>query len=324
MKMEVTTARADHSMRQITNTSALFLHADMDAPVNAYLLRPDLAVCFWECTTNTPKQYTITFDIPVLRFSFILEGESISSADEQKDFARHKELIEMRFFHANSGQVRLAAHQSHKWLDIVLAPSFLDLALSEESAHLPEGIRKVVSAETAHLPCDSRRMTPDQFVAATQLAHCPYTHAARTLFLKSKTLELLAHALAMHSPTPCRTRLSTYETECLRNAKEILIADVERPPTLKELATMVGLNETKLKSGFKALFGQTVYGYFKTYRIELARHRLLDETCSISQVASSVGYTNISHFSAAFKERHGVTPSRYRKDNVLVTHFPQR
>lgn len=324
MQMKVTTAHADPCMRQIANTNSPFLNANMDAPVNAYLLRPDMAVCFWECTTNTPKEYTITFDTPVLQFSFILEGESISSADEQKDFARHKELIEMRFFHANSGQIRLAAHQSHKWLDIVLSPSFLDLALPEESAHLPESIRKVVLEEVAHIPCDSRRMTPDQFVAATQLAHCPYTHAARTLFLKSKTLELLSHVLAVHSPTPCQTHLSSYEMECLKTAKDILIADVENPPTLKELSIMVGLNETKLKTGFKALFGQTVYGYFKTYRIELARQRLLDETCSISQVASSVGYTNISHFSAAFKERHGVTPSRYRKDNFFVANFSQK
>jgi len=319
MRMEVVAKDQKQCHQATTIRNDLFLHADMDIPVNAYSLRPDLAVCFWECTTNGTKEFKIVFNKPVLRFSFILEGESISLADGQEDFPRHKGLAETRYFPASSGQVMLAAKQSHKWLDIVLSPSFLDLALPEESTFLPDGIRKIINADATHLPCDSRRMTPDQFVAATQLAHCPYTQAARTLYLKSKTLELLSHVLAEHAPVPCRTRLSSYEMECLKNARELLIANLESPPTLKQLANIIGLNETKLKSGFKALFGQTVYGYFKTYRIELARHRLLNDACSVSEVASSVGYTNISHFSAAFKERHGVTPSHYRKDNLLFS-----
>ncbi|WP_187170592.1 helix-turn-helix transcriptional regulator [Salidesulfovibrio onnuriiensis] len=308
--------KAGQSAQQSDNS---VLHADLHAPVNAFRLRSDLAVCFWESAARERQRFEMSFDRPVLRFSFILEGNGISRARGQEDFVRNKGIIEVRYFPGTGGIVELAPNQGHKWLDIVLQPSFLDIALPEETALLPHAVQSVVNRETDTLPCDSRRMTPEQFVAASQLAHCPYTHAARTLYLKSKTLELLSHVLAEYAPAPCRTRLSTYEIECLNKARDLLVADLEAPPSLKELALSVGLNETKLKTGFKAQFGQTVYGYFRAYRVDLARKRLLESTDSVSEVASSVGYTNISHFSAAFKERHGVTPSRYRKNNIFFT-----
>ena len=317
MRMKVI-SQTKRETSMATDHDQPFLSADLSAPVTAVQLRPDMAVCFWEYHSRSPQTYRMSFDCPVLRFSFILEGEGLSRAEGQADFTRHKGLIEVRHFPGTSGDVCLAARQKHKWLDIVIAPSFLELAIPGGLARLPETMRRVLQQGTAPIPCDSRRMTPDQFVAATQLAHCPYTQAARTLYLKSKALELLSHVLAEQAPASCRTRLSTYEVECLQKARSLLMANLESPPSLKELAHAVGLNQTKLKKGFKALFGQTVYGYFRTYRVELARQLLLEGEDSISEVASTVGYTNISHFSAAFKERHGVTPSRYRKDNLFL------
>jgi len=162
-------------------------------------------------------------------------------------------------------------------------------------------------------------MTPDQFVAATQLAHCPYANPARIMYLKSKALELLSLVLASHTPPPCRTRFNSYEVQCLHQARNILISDLHYPPSLHNLAQNVGLNETKLKRGFKTLFGQTVYGYFRAYRMDHARRLLLESESSVSEVAAAVGYTNMSHFSAAFKERHGIKPSAFRKNAMSLT-----
>ncbi|MCJ2163398.1 MULTISPECIES: AraC family transcriptional regulator [unclassified Pseudodesulfovibrio] len=318
MRMKVTSLTHEETGIAAENDRA-FLSADLSAPVTAIELRPDMAVCFWECYTREKQAFRVAFDCPVLRLSFTLEGEGLSQADDQEDFARHRGIIEIRYFPGTSGTMTLGAGQQHTWLDIILKPSFLALAVPDELGQLPGAMRRIMKQGTSTVPCDSRKMTPDQFVAATQLAHCPYTHAARTIYLKSKALELLSHVLAEQSPASCRTRLSTYEVECLQKARSLLIADLESPPSLEKLARSVGLNQTKLKKGFKALFGQTVYGYFRTYRVELARQLLLEGTATISEVASTVGYTNISHFSAAFKERHGVTPSRYRKDNLFIT-----
>ncbi len=294
-----------------------FLLTESNAPVRPFSLRPDMAVCFWECTTQQRTTYVTSFDEPTLRLSFILEGEGSSAADGQKDLPRHRGLMEMRYFPGTSGTYTLDGAQAHKWVDIMLTPAFLSVALPGETDTLPHTIQDLMTGKLDSIPPVTKAMTPELFVAASQLAYCPYTNAVRTLYLKSRALELLSHVLADQSPVPCRTHLSSYETECLKRARTMLITDLEKPASIRQLAQTVGLSESKLKSGFKALFGQTVYGYFKAYRVDLGRQRLLESDDSVSEIATSVGYTNISHFSAAFKERHGVTPSRYRKNNVF-------
>jgi len=296
-----------------------FLRAETNVPVTAFQLRPDLAICFWECSTRIPQSYTISFNQPVLRFSFVLEGEGFSSICGERELPRHRGLVEVRAFHTLYGTYELAAGQQHKWVDIILKPSFLSIALPLETDTLPLPVQSAINGDYNASSPTTRKMTPEQFIAAKQLAHCPYTNAARTLFLKSKALELLSHVMAEQSPVPCKTQLSSYEAECLKRARETLIADLENPPSLPSLAQTVGLSETKLKTGFKALFGQTVYGYLRAFRVDRGKQKLLESTDSISDIATSVGYTNISHFSAAFKDRHGVTPSRYRKQNILFS-----
>jgi len=291
----------------------------MAAPVRRFSLRADLDVFFWECAAKQPLCFSVAFDAPVLRFSFAIEGESVSDAENQESAVRSRGRYEIRFFPGTGGTIALKARQNHRWVDVVLSPSFLEVALASEACGLPEPLLPLVRGEAHSMPTVCRSMNPEQFVAASQLAQCPYTGAARTLYLKSKTLELLSHVLAEQSPRPCRTRLSSYEIECLRRARELLTASLENPPGLRQLARSVGLNETKLKTGFKALFGQTVYGYFRAYRVDVGRRRLLESAATVSEVASSVGYTNVSHFCAAFKDRHGVTPYRYRKDNAFFT-----
>lgn len=309
---------SDQSYQQAREKTS-FVQASAPVPVSSYSLRPDLAVCFWEQPfLDSSITYSISFDIPVFRFSLLLETSGSSLADSQEDFERKDGQIEMRFFPDIKGNIILAKGQEHKWVDIILKPSFLGIALPDDVNYLPFAVRSVMTSNAQSIPCDSRVMTPEMYVAAKQLANCPYKSAARTLFLKSKTLELLAHILAEHSPVSCRTKLSTYEIDCLNEARRLLINDLTNPPSLRELARSVGLGESKLKAGFKELFGQTVFGFFRTYRVDLARKMLLETTASVSEVAGEIGYTNISHFSAAFKERHGVTPSSYRKNSQML------
>ncbi len=58
------------------------------------------------------------------------------------------------------------------------------------------------------------------------------------------------------------------DIECLYRAKEILLNDIIRPPSLKELARKSAINEFKLKKGFKELFGITVYRMLQEVRLK--------------------------------------------------------
>lgn len=64
---------------------------------------------------------------------------------------------------------------------------------------------------------------------------------------------------------------------------------------------------------FRAAFGQCFQNYLSGYRIEQAKLLLKNSECSVSEIASSVGFTGFSYFSKVFREYSGVSPTDYRK-----------
>ena len=71
---------------------------------------------------------------------------------------------------------------------------------------------------------------------------------------------------------------------------------------------MVAMNECYLKKGFKALVGKTIHDFQQELRITKAKEMLQLQGQTVSEVANSLGYSSISHFSTAFKKATGMKP----------------
>jgi len=99
----------------------------------------------------------------------------------------------------------------------------------------------------------------------------------------------------------------------VHEAREIMTTQYQNPPSLHELATMVGTNECTLKSAFKQEFGETVFQCLFDYRMGLASKYLLDTTLPIAEVGLQLGYDYQSHFCTAFRRKYGMSPSEYRE-----------
>ncbi|MEH2408298.1 helix-turn-helix transcriptional regulator [Nostoc sp.] len=149
---------------------------------------------------------------------------------------------------------------------------------------------------------------------AQQIVNCPYHGMAKRLYLQAKVLELMALQLAPFlaeqagvQPSP---RLKNTTIACIHQAKEILLSRLENPPSILELAQMVGVSDRTLLRGFRELFNTTVLGYLTKKRMELAQQWLQQsDDRTIKEVANLLGYTNPVHFAAAFKRQFGITPS---------------
>jgi AraC-like DNA-binding protein len=84
-------------------------------------------------------------------------------------------------------------------------------------------------------------------------------------------------------------------------------------PPVARIAQQVGTSERRLLGLFREHFGSTVSGFAAEARLRAAC-RLLNETqMSIREVAAEVGFRNPGNFTSAFKERHGLTPSAWRR-----------
>jgi AraC-like DNA-binding protein len=101
--------------------------------------------------------------------------------------------------------------------------------------------------------------------------------------------------------------------EKISRARTILGMEYANPPAIPKLARQLGLSETRLKSGFKAMHGTTLRQYCIDKRIEAARFLLKENRHTISEVGSIVGYQDHSAFSRAFRRHCGYSPREWRR-----------
>nr|WP_239057730.1 AraC family transcriptional regulator [Pseudodesulfovibrio sp. JC047] len=105
----------------------------------------------------------------------------------------------------------------------------------------------------------------------------------------------------------------------IHHASHYLVQDLENPPSLVQLATFAGLNEKKLKLGFRQIFGTSVFGFFREHRLQKAHTILREGNRNVTETAYAVGFQSLSHFSRAFKKRFGILPKHFLSNQRRLT-----
>ena len=160
---------------------------------------------------------------------------------------------------------------------------------------------------------DEREIPSHLHIVLNQLFTMKLSESAEKIYYQGKVLELLSLYFSAQKPnTESCPFLNDEETvRKIKHAKEYLLKNMDSAPSLKELAKLAGLNEYQLKAGFKEIYGNTVFGYLLDHRLDHA-HALLDSRkFKVNEVAYQIGYTNPSHFIAAYRKKFGITPKKY-------------
>ncbi len=99
----------------------------------------------------------------------------------------------------------------------------------------------------------------------------------------------------------------------LKKVLEYLGKNYAREITLDMLADIANMNPRYFCRYFKTLTNRTPIDYLNYYRIECAREQLSTTNLSITDVAFSCGFNEVSYFIRTFKKYLGVTPKQYLK-----------
>ena len=175
---------------------------------------------------------------------------------------------------------------------------------------LPAPLERILASTSAYARED-HAAAPALYQVVDEMMHADGRGRSRQLHLEAKGLELLAAIVDQleASENAALPRLCASDVERLERARRILLERLQDPPSLPELAREAGLNEVKLKVGFRTLVGSPVYTYLREQRLALA-HRLLRERAgNVTEVAQRVGYANPSKFATAFRKRFNIAPS---------------
>ncbi len=169
---------------------------------------------------------------------------------------------------------------------------------------------KAALLSPANLPLDAMMQN-----MISNIVNCGYKDGLKKMFLLSKSIEFLvlqAEACNASNEVSCSYIKTNYDKDCIMYARECIMNRLETPPSLSELARIVGINEYKLKRGFKEIFGNTVFGYLSDTRLEIAKNDIIRQKKSISEIASDLGYSSVQHFSHSFKKKFGYSPSKLK------------
>lgn len=199
----------------------------------------------------------------------------------------------------------------------MMEPSLLRIFLDNQSDHVPDDLRGIVDGNKS-LYFREGKITASMQMAIHQIFNCPYEDSIKRMYFKSKAIELITHQLAqlvsddnlLKKPALLRSD----DIERIHEAKDILIRNMENPPSLLDLSRQVGLNDTKLKRGFCQVFGSSVFGYFRSYRLEQARQSLDNDKMNVTEIAYAFGYSSSSHFIKDFSRHFGTTPGVYIRE----------
>jgi AraC-like DNA-binding protein len=181
-----------------------------------------------------------------------------------------------------------------------------------------EGFAKNMAQQLpAALAGAAQRITPEMLGILHDIIHCEKEGVIKQLFIETCALKLLQLQLEQLITTTVMPlqKVNDKDSQRLHLVRRLIDQNPAAHHTLASLSRHTGLNEFKLKKGFKALFGTTVMGYLHTRRMAIAKRLLLETALPVSDIAEQCGYAYAQSFSTAFKKYFGSTPEGLRTNN---------
>lgn len=166
--------------------------------------------------------------------------------------------------------------------------------------------------------------------ASTDLSHRLQGFAAGGVDYISKPFEpeeVLAR-VGVHLQLAARRAIDTHEVSAdpsapellsgsldvvlVNGAQKILFDRLSDPPSLDELARLMGSNRRRLNEAFQSLCGQPVFSWLREERLRRAYAIVVNTDTSVTVIGDMLGYSSAANFTKAFRDRFGYSPRELR------------
>jgi len=262
-----------------------------------------------ETTSEVRETYKVSSDF--IQFHFCMKGQGNFVFNEGNYVFPVEEENNVLLFNPQQDlpiDLKLGAHS---WIiSVIISIKKFHSLFSQDADHIsflsPENNSKKYY--------DTAIISPSMAVVLSQILNANVHKSMQSLYLKGKVYELLSLYFNKNEDADseqCPFLVDEDNVRKIRKAKEIILEQMVEPPSLQALSEEIDLSLSKLKEGFKQLYGETVYGYLLTHKMEEARRMLASGKYNVNEVGLKVGYSTSSHFIAAFKKKYNTTPKKY-------------
>lgn len=273
----------------------------------------DLATCYACITDVLYKKPCIVQEgvaEKMLEFGQFTQGEVTFYRQRSELFPVDFGLNVLVNFPYVTGYKRMAANRRLRNTGFVYREAFFNRLPWPMPGDFWEAAAAVLNPDVIRLPAVT--------LICEQLHSCRLSGTALAIYIQGKGLEALALLLEYtYAHRGSERRLTAEDRACLEQVAARLRAELRNPPTIPQLARSVGFGEQKLMTGFRRLYGDTVYGYVKRLRMEMAAELLHTTSMPITSIAKEVGYHGDGHFQQAFRAAYGTTPGGFRREMRL-------
>ena len=255
------------------------------------------------------------FDEPVIAVAFYGSGNvhlSVKYGEKQKEF-NHTKGLALSFYADNKVEFvhTISALKPLECLVIATTASTLDNLPNHEGELFDELLNQLINPKDHYVEGPSFIITPQMQSIVDSLFNIQYEGKTKMMFFRSQITTLLSHFFGQLAILKTE-KIKTPEREKLNQAKELLINNLDNPPSLNEISKEIGLNTFKLKKGFKEFFGVPVFKYLQNERLTLANKLIRTQEKTVQEAAWHVGYDSLSSFSNAFSKKFGYRPSQIK------------
>ena len=103
------------------------------------------------------------------------------------------------------------------------------------------------------------------------------------------------------------------EEENIYYITEYIDGHIQEALKVEELAKLCNMSYSYFAKTFRELYGQSCKKYIEFIRLCKAEDLLNFTNQDLSYISQETGFSDCSHFIKAFKEKHGMTPRKYRE-----------
>lgn len=259
---------------------------------------------------STQNQLTATFpgDTNFIHLNCLLKGRFIANvADKTLNYG----LDEVTLGYSNGEDFCLNKAPAFSNLSVMITPELLDQIADYTLTGID--LSKDLSLFIKHGKKSSQVQQ-----ALLKITHLLQQPQPQKLLLHASVLDLIHWHFSAFNDSQPNSSLSLREQKQMIMAQEFLLNDLAKPPTIAEIARNVGVNQCKLKKAFKQHFGKSIYAHFLEKRMSQAMILLKEH--NVTETAIMLGYSNVSHFSAAFRKNFNVLPRQARNDLMPYNH----
>ncbi|SEF57930.1 hybrid sensor histidine kinase/response regulator transcription factor [Algoriphagus boritolerans] len=115
---------------------------------------------------------------------------------------------------------------------------------------------------------------------------------------------------------PVDLAINSAEEQFLEKLQQVIADNFENPDfSAENFASAMAMSRMQLHRKLKHLTGLSAMEFLKDQRLKTAANLLSRGDLSVSDVAYSVGFNDISHFSKSFKASFGQSPTDYQQSN---------